>query len=146
MDEQDDKGRWIYRKKDNSTWGYTHMAWTYTRWIRTFHLVKDALPPASRAKWEKGLLLGYKYIAEFCSGTNTHNIAIYLAAGLYVAGISFEQEEWKNIASKLMHRLVISLPLPEKNPVQKLIFSKGSKASAAFHAGKKNIRLTTIDQ
>ena len=106
VDEQDEQGRWIFRKKDNSTWGYTHMAWTYTRWIRTFHLVKDALPPASRAKWEKGLRLGCKYIAEFCSGTNTHNIAIYLAAGLYVAGITFEQEEWKNIASKLMHRLV----------------------------------------
>ena len=106
VDEQDDKGRWIYRKKDNSTWGYTHMAWTYTRWIRTFHLVKDALPPASRAKWEKGLLLGYKYIAEFCSGTNTHNIAIYLAAGLYVAGITFDQAEWKTIAAKLMQLLV----------------------------------------
>ena len=106
VDEQDEMGRWTFRKKDNSTWGQTHMTWTYTRWIRTYNLVKDALPPESRAKWEKGLLLGYKYIAKFCNGTNTHNIAIYHAAGLYVAGIVFGKEEWKNIAAKLMHLLV----------------------------------------
>lgn len=106
VDEQDEMGRWTFRKKDNSTWGQTHMTWTYTRWIRTYNLVKDALPPESRAKWEKGLLLGYKYIAKFCNGTNTHNIAIYHAAGLYVAGIVFGKEEWKNIAAKLMRLLV----------------------------------------
>ncbi|MBQ4337773.1 MAG: hypothetical protein IJC34_11340, partial [Lentisphaeria bacterium] len=106
VDEQDEMGRWTFRKKDNSTWGQTHMTWTYTRWIRTYNLVKDALPPESRAKWEKGLLLGYKHIANFCNGTNTHNIAIYHAAGLYVAGIVFGKEEWKNIAAKLMHRLI----------------------------------------
>ena len=106
VDEQDESGRWTFRKKDNSTWGQSHITWTYTRWIRTFNLVKDALPPESRAKWEKGLRLGYKYIAEFCSGTNTHNIAIYHAAGLYVAGIVFGNEEWKTIAANLMHRLI----------------------------------------
>ncbi|MBO5689336.1 MAG: hypothetical protein J6S73_05350, partial [Lentisphaeria bacterium] len=30
VDEQDAKGMWIFRKKDNSTWGPIHMPWTYT--------------------------------------------------------------------------------------------------------------------
>ena len=106
VDAQDAKGMWTFRKKDNSTWGQIHMPWTFTRWIRTYNLVKDALPPASKAKWEKGLLLGYKYIAGYCSGTGTHNITVYHAAGLYVAGLAFNKPEWCKISQKLMHLLV----------------------------------------
>ncbi len=106
VDAQDEKGMWTFRKKDNSTWGQIHMPWTYTRWIRAYYIVKDALPPASKAKWEKGLLLGYKYISQYCSGTGTHNITVYHAAGLYVAGLAFNKPEWCKISQKLMHLLV----------------------------------------
>ena len=106
VDAQDEKGMWTFRKKDNSTWGQIHMPWTYTRWIRAYYIVKDALPPASKAKWEKGLLLGYKYISQFCSGTGTHNITVYHAAGLYVAGLAFDKPEWCRISRRLMHLLV----------------------------------------
>ena len=59
VDDQDKDGKWLFKKKDNSTWGMIYMPWTYSRWIRAYVLVKDALPKAQRAKWEKGLLLGF---------------------------------------------------------------------------------------
>ena len=59
VDDQDENGMWIFRKKDNSTWGQILMPWTYSRWIRAYVLVKDALPAADRQKWEKGLRLGF---------------------------------------------------------------------------------------
>ena len=58
-DDQDAKGMWTFRKKDNSTWGQIHMPWTYSRWIRAYQLVGDSLPAETKAKWEQGLLLGF---------------------------------------------------------------------------------------
>src|ERR1051326_3138536 len=62
--EQKPSGKWIFRKKDNSTWGDIFMPWTYSRWIRAFSLIKDAMPPQRRAKWEAGLKLGFEGIAK----------------------------------------------------------------------------------
>ncbi|MBQ7393156.1 MAG: hypothetical protein IJV89_02235 [Lentisphaeria bacterium] len=106
VNEQDVNGMWIFRKKDNSTWGPIHMPWTYTRWIQAYLIVKDHLPPESRAMWEKGLLLGYKHIAPAINKGYTHNIAAYHAAGLYAAGIAFNNDEWKNFAKNFFARLV----------------------------------------
>src|SRR5687768_3346803 len=52
--DQDEKGMWEFRKKDSSTWGKIYMPWTYSRWIRTFDLIKEGMPSDRRAKWEKG--------------------------------------------------------------------------------------------
>ncbi len=106
VDAQDAKGMWVFRKKDNSTWGDIYMPWTYSRWIRAYLLVKDALPAESRAKWEKGLLLGYAHIAESTKAKHYHNINTYHAMGLYAAGIAFDKPEWKEIASRFMAGLV----------------------------------------
>src|SRR5688500_6216240 len=57
--DQDAKGMWEFRKKDGSTWGKIYMPWTYSRWIRTFDLVRDGMPSDRRAKWEKALILGF---------------------------------------------------------------------------------------
>lgn len=106
VNEQDAKGMWIFRKKDNSTWGPIHMPWTYTRWAQAYLLVKDALPPESQAMWAKGLQLGYSHIAPMIAKGHTHNINAYHAAGLYAAGIAFNNEEWKTCATRFMHRLI----------------------------------------
>ncbi len=105
VDEQDANAMWIFRKKDNSTWGPIHMPWTYTRWIQAYLLMKDSLPADSRAKWEKGLQAGYSRIVQYTNGA-THNIAAYHAAGTYAAGIAFNREDWKEAARKFMHRLM----------------------------------------
>lgn len=105
VDDQDPKGMWTFRKKDNSTWGQIHMPWTYSRWIRAYVLVKDALPAASREKWEKGLLLGFTGIRRYANG-RVHNIPTHHAMGLYIAGTAFANEDWKQAATKFMHRAV----------------------------------------
>src|SRR5262249_6492601 len=62
--DQHTDGQWLFRKKDGSTWGDIYMPWTYSRWIRSFALIKDAMPQDRRAKWEKGLTLGMQGIYE----------------------------------------------------------------------------------
>ena len=104
VDQQDEKGMWIFRKKDKSTWGQIHMPWTFSRWIRAYSLVRDALPPESREKWEAGLKLGYGYIAGYTKG-GVHNIPTHHAMGLYIAGECFENEEWKQAAKGFMAKV-----------------------------------------
>jgi hypothetical protein len=97
VDDQDENGMWLFLKKDYSTWGMIYMPWTYSRWIRAYVLVKDALPKASRAKWEKGLLLGFTGIRKQ-ELERVHNIPCHHAMGLYIAGVAFKNEEWKKAA------------------------------------------------
>ena len=103
--DQDPKGMWTFRKKDNSTWGQTLMCWTYSRWIRAFQLIKDAMPADRRAHWEKGLLLGFKNISRSCLGY-VHNIPTHHAMGLYCAGLCFNREDWKKQAKDFMAKAV----------------------------------------
>ncbi len=103
--DQDDKGMWTFRKKDNSTWGQILMPWTYSRWIRAFHLIKDAMPEDRRRHWEKGLRLGFENISKSCLG-HVHNIPAHHAMALYCAGICFDREDWKTQAGKFMARVV----------------------------------------
>ncbi len=105
VDDQDAKGMWTFRKKDNSTWGQIHMPWTYSRWIRAYVLVRDALPAESRAKWEKGLRLGFTGIRRYADG-GVHNIPTHHAMALYIAGLAFGNEEWQQAARKFMARAV----------------------------------------
>ncbi|MCK5802082.1 MAG: hypothetical protein KAI66_04585, partial [Lentisphaeria bacterium] len=92
VDDQDKDGKWTFRKKDNSTWGQIHMPWTYSRWIRAYFLVREALPPASRETWERGLRLGYTNIRRYADG-GTHNIPTHHAMGLFIAGQCFGEKE-----------------------------------------------------
>ncbi len=105
VDAQDEEGKWIFRKKDNSTWGMILMPWTYSRWIRAYVLVKDALPPASRAKWEKGLLLGFAGIRKN-ELARVHNIPCHHAMALYIAGVAFKNEEWKKAAREFQQKVM----------------------------------------
>ncbi len=105
IDAMDEKGKWTFRKKDHSTWGQIHMPWTYSRWIRAYALVRDALPAATRERWEKALLLGFTGIRRYADG-DTHNIPTHHAMALYIAGVCFENEAWKTAAKQFMARVV----------------------------------------
>ncbi|MES2460456.1 MAG: hypothetical protein V4671_07720 [Armatimonadota bacterium] len=102
---QNPRGMWVFRKKDNSTWGDIYMPWTYSRWIRAYALVKEALPAERRARWEKALTLGFEGISATALKT-LHNIPTHHAMGLYCAGAALNRPEWKTQASAYMKRIV----------------------------------------
>ena len=106
VDEMDANGKWTFRKKDNSTWGQIHMPWTYSRWIRAYEMTRDSLPAASRAKWEKGLKLGYGKLAQSMPKMRVHNIPTHHGMGLYIAGRVFRNPEWQKTGANMMHRAV----------------------------------------
>jgi len=105
IEEADENGMWTFRKKDHSTWGQIYMPWTYSRWIRTFALVRDAMPADRRARWEAALQTGYDGIARTCLG-GVHNIPAHHAMGLYCAGVVFDRAEWREQARGFMARVV----------------------------------------
>lgn len=104
IDDQDEQGRWEFRKKDGSTWGPIYMPWTYSRWIRAFGLVREAMPPDRRERWEKALRLGFEGIARTCLG-NVHNIPAHHAMALYHAGQLFRRPEWQRQAREFLGRV-----------------------------------------
>ena len=105
VDDQDPKGRWIFRKKDNSTWGQIYMPWTYSRWVRAYVLVRDALPAEARARWEKGLLLGFSGTRAYMNG-GVQNIPAHHAMALYIAGQAFDNADWRDAAKAFMAKVV----------------------------------------
>jgi len=105
--DQDAKGMWEFRKKDGSTWGQIYMPWTYSRWVRAYAMIKDAMPSDRRAKWEKALILGYDGIAKN-ELDHLHNIPTHHAMGLYIAGKAFNRPAWCEQASAFMKKVVAS--------------------------------------
>jgi hypothetical protein len=106
IDDADAEGKWVFRKKDGSTWGKIYMPWTYSRWIRAYGLVRDAMPEARRARWEKALRLGYEGISRDLSKARPVNIPAHHAMGLYFAGQVFNEPAWKQQAAEFLHRII----------------------------------------
>ena len=105
VDDQDPRGMWTFRKKDGSTWGQIAQPWTYSRWVRAFALIKDAMPAARRAKWEKGLRLGYTTISKSALH-RVHNIPCHHGMGLYCAGEALGRDDWKKQAAAFMRKVI----------------------------------------
>jgi hypothetical protein len=105
IEDQDSKGQWVFRKKDGSTWGKIYMPWTYSRWIRSFLMIRDAMPAERRARWEKALLLGYTGIAAEVAKARVQNIPAHHAMGLYFAGTAFDKPEWHTLATTYLRRV-----------------------------------------
>jgi hypothetical protein len=99
-------GKWVFRKKDNSTWGDIYMPWTYSRWMRAYALIKDAMPKDRRAKWEAALKRGYAGVAREDMVKRLANIPCHHAMGLYLAGKEFNRPEWCELAKAYQHRVV----------------------------------------
>ncbi|MEA3401761.1 MAG: hypothetical protein U9R79_11025 [Armatimonadota bacterium] len=106
VDAQDEQGRWRFDKKDGSYWGQIHMPWTYSRWVRAYQLVGDALPEESRERWKEGLLLGFKVMAQYFPDSGVHNIPTHRAMALYIAGECFGEQDWKDRARQFMAKAV----------------------------------------
>lgn len=104
--DQDAKGMWEFRKKDGSTWGKIYMPWTYSRWIRTFDLIRDAMPSDRRAKWETALRLGFQGIYQTEPNKPMQNIPVHNCMGLYLAAKIFDEPEWKEAAVDYLHACV----------------------------------------
>jgi len=105
LENMDDQGQWLFEKKDGSTWGMIFMPWTYSRWIRTFALVADDMPPEPRKRWADALTLGFTGISKRCLG-GVHNIPTHHAMGLYVAGKALDRPEWCRQAAEFMTKVV----------------------------------------
>jgi hypothetical protein len=99
--DADKDGKWVFRKKDGSTWGKIWMPWTYSRWVRTFMLVRDDMPADRREAWARALTLGYSGISREQLG-HVHNIPTHHAMGLYVAGKTLDRPEWCKQATEFM--------------------------------------------
>jgi hypothetical protein len=106
IDDADASGKWLFRKKDGSTWGMIYMPWIYSRWIRAYGIVRDAMPPARRVRWEKALRLGYAGISRELEKARLVNIPAHHAMGLYFAGQLFDEPAWKKQAANFLHRIV----------------------------------------
>jgi hypothetical protein len=108
--DQDARGMWVFRKKDGSTWGDIYMPWTYSRWVRAYALIRDAMPRDRREKWEKALQLGYDGIYRTQvtgkSKDEVQNIPAHHAMGLYLAGQLFDKPQWCDAAKAYMKRVV----------------------------------------
>ena len=104
--EQKPSGKWIFRKKDNSTWGDIYMPWTYTRWVRAYALIRDAMPTDRRDKWEKAITLGMEGIAREEMKKRLANIPCMNAMGLYLAGKLMNRPEWCEKATAYEHKVV----------------------------------------
>lgn len=104
IDDMDAEGCWVFRKKDGSTWGNIRMPWTYSRWIRTFQLIRDRMPPERRQRWAKALALGYSKIAQRDLG-HVHNIPAHHAMGLYAAGKALDRPEWCAQAAEFLAKV-----------------------------------------
>ncbi len=105
--EQDDQGMWVLRRKDNTTWGRLHMPWTYSRWVRTYALVREALPETSRQTWEKGLQLGFRAIRRQMEGP-VRSATAHHAMALYLAGQCFGNQDWQDAAARFLRRVAES--------------------------------------
>jgi hypothetical protein len=103
--EADEQGQWVFRKKDNSTWGMIRMPWTYSRWIRTFALIADDMPADRREAWTKALTLGYTNISRKDMRI-IHNIPTHHAMGLYAAGKTLQRPEWCKQASEFLMKVI----------------------------------------
>lgn len=106
IDDMDSTGQWEFRKKDGSTWGKIFMPWIYSRWIRAYGVVKDAMPADRRGRWEKALTLGVEGIIKTELTKPIQNIPATHAAAVYHAGQLFGREDWKKAGADYLHRTV----------------------------------------
>jgi hypothetical protein len=106
IDDADQKGQWVFRKKDGSTWGKIYMPWTYSRWIRAYALIREAMPAERWTRWDAALRLGYQGISKELVSATLKNIPAHHAMGLYIAGQVFGKPEWMRQAAGHLHRVV----------------------------------------
>jgi hypothetical protein len=104
IDDMDEHGQWEFRKKDGSTWGKISMPWTYSRWIRTYGLIRDDMPAGRRARWAQAFDCGFSHIEKTQLG-HLHNIPAHLAMSLYIAGQQLDRPAWCERATQFLRKV-----------------------------------------
>ena len=61
ISQQKPDGQWVFRTHDGSEWGDIYMPRTYSRWIRAFALVRDAMPAQQRENAGEGIETGIQW-------------------------------------------------------------------------------------
>ncbi|MBT5874427.1 MAG: hypothetical protein HOH43_13500, partial [Candidatus Latescibacteria bacterium] len=105
IDDQDEQGMWTFRKKDHSTWGQIYMPWTYSRWIRTYRIIRGHVDELTQNRWDTALTLGFEGIAGHELG-RIHNIPAHHAMALYCAGEVLERPEWQEQANDFLSKVI----------------------------------------
>lgn len=109
ISQQKRDGQWVFRTKDGSEWGDIYMPWTYSRWIRAYGLIRDAMPADERAKWEQALRLGFGGMSRKGLHGDLHeieNIPTHDAMALYWAGKLLNRPDWCKQAVTYIHKAV----------------------------------------
>lgn len=106
IDAADERGRFEFRKKDNSTWGPIYMPWTYSRWIRAWGLIREAMPADRRAAWDSALTLAVDGIVATALTEPIRNIPAHHAMGVYAAARVLGRDDWAEAARDYLHRTV----------------------------------------
>jgi hypothetical protein len=104
IEDMDEHGQWEFRKKDGSTWGKISMPWTYSRWIRTYSLIREDMPAERRARWAQAFDCGFSHIEKTQLGP-THNIPTHHAMSLYIAGRQLHRPAWCERATQVLHNV-----------------------------------------
>ncbi len=102
----DDRGRFEFRKKDNSTWGPIFMPWTYSRWIRAWSLIRESMPGDRRAAWDSALTRAVDGIVATALTDPIRNIPAHHAMGVYAASLVLGRDDWAAAAVDYLHRTV----------------------------------------
>ena len=105
IEAQDEEGKWTFLKKDYSEWGQIYMPWTYSRWVRAYQLVREAMDHKAQARWNEALMLGFDGISKTCLHS-VHNIPTHHAMSLYCAGTLFGRQDWQRQAREFIHEVV----------------------------------------
>ena len=104
IEDMDEHGQWEFRKKDGSTWGKISMPWTYSRWIRTYGLIRNEMPVDRRARWAQAFDRGFSYIEKTQLG-RPHNIPAHLAMALYIAGKELDRPTWRERGAQFLRKV-----------------------------------------
>ncbi|MCK5805304.1 MAG: hypothetical protein KAI66_20915 [Lentisphaeria bacterium] len=102
FEQQNEDGTWRLLRKNGDDWGKFRSSYVESHWIVTYHLMSDALPEASRRKWETGLRRCLKHVPDILAKASVHNQPLRHALALYVGGVCFKNDEWKRAATAYM--------------------------------------------
>ena len=104
--EMDGEGRWVFRRKDGSEGGMVRMPWTYSRWIKAYSLIREAIADDTRARWDEALTRGFDNIAGQDIGAVQKSA--HHAMALAIAGRVLDRTDWCDQASASLARVVSS--------------------------------------
>ncbi len=104
LEQQNAQGQYRLLRKNGDDWGLFYSSFVHSHWAKTYALVGDALPAASRAKWKKGIVRGLEHIVPTIKTSGVNNQPLRHALALYIAGGCFGKDDWKRVASEYMVR------------------------------------------